>query len=148
MEPQTAMLIEVINPYILLGIGVILIGLEAVIASFILIWFGLGFVLTAIFSMFYDFSDGVWQLAVASIISLLFIVALRKKFLEKFLSSQENITDNFLDESGIGEIKNSKVFYKGTYWEIDPSVDESSFVEGEKVVVSKTYKNFASIKKK
>jgi len=148
MEVQTTMLLEVINPYILLGIGIVLIGLEAVIASFILIWFGLGFVLTAIFSMFYEFSDGVWQLAVVSMLSLLFIILLRKRFLKKFLDSKEDITDNFLDESGIGEIKNSKVFYKGTYWEIDPSVDESSFVEGEKVVVSKTYKNFASIQKK
>lgn len=147
MEPQI-MFLEIINPYILLGIGVVLIGLEAIVTSFILIWFGLGFILTAFISMFYDFSDGLWQLGVVAIISLMFIVLLRKKFLEKFLSSKEDITDNFLEEGGYGEIKNEKVFFKGTYWEIDAAQDESSFKEGEKVIVKKTFKNSATIEKK
>ena len=148
METQTIMLLDVINPYILLGIGVILFGLEAIVTSFILIWFGLGFVITAFISFVYPFSNGVWQLAVVSVISLLFIAILRKKALEKFLDSQEEITDNFLSDGGIGEIKNKKVFFKGTYWEIDSSIPDDSFEEGEKVNVIKTYKNFAQIEKK
>lgn len=148
METQTIMLLDVINPYILLGIGVVLFGLEAIVTSFILIWFGLGFVITAFITFVYPFSDGVWQLAVVSIISLLFIIILRKKALEKFLDSQEPITDNFLRDGGIGEIKNQKVFFKGTYWEIDSTLSEDSYKEGEKVNVIKTYKNFAKIEKK
>lgn len=148
MVVQTTMLLDLINPYILLGIGVVLIGLEALISSFILIWFGLGFVITALISMVFPFSDGVWQLATASIISLIFIVLLRKKALEKFLSSEENITDNFLHEGGIGEIKNSKVFFKGTYWEIDSEINNNDFEEGEKVEVLETYRNSAKIVKK
>lgn len=146
METQT-MLLELINPYILLGIGVVLIGLEAVISSFILIWFGIAFLITAIISMNYAFSDGIWQLASAAIISLILIVLLRKKALEKFLDSQENITDNFLQDGGIGEIKNSKVFFKGTYWELEPDDFDDTFEEAEKIEVIKTYKNFARIKK-
>lgn len=147
MEIQT-MLLEVINPYILLGIGVVLIGFEAIITSFILIWFGLGFIITALISVLYDFSDGVWQLGIVAIISLFFIILLRKKALEKFLSSEKNISDNFLEEGGIGEIKNSKVFFKGTYWEIDPESDEFDYDEGQKVVIIKTRKNNAIIQKK
>ena len=142
------MLLNVIDPYILLGIGVILIGLEAIVTSFILIWFGLGFVIAAFVSIGYDFTDGIWQLGIVAIVSLIFISLLRKKALEKFLSSQQNITDNFLEEGGIGEIKNSKVFFKGTYWEIDSSLEDSDFKENEKVKVLKTYKNFAKIVKK
>lgn len=141
-------MLNVMDPYILLGIGVVLVALEAVIASFILIWFGIGFILTALISIFYNYSDGVWQLATASIISLLLILILRKKALEKFLASKEEITDNFLDEKGIGEIKNSKVFYKGTYWEINSELSDDEFSEGEKVLVTKTSKNFATIQKK
>ena len=148
METQTIMLLDLINPYILLGIGVILIGLEAVIASFILIWFGIGFILTAFISMGYDFSDGVWQLACVAIISLALLAMLRKKVLEKFLKSEEEITDNFLSEGGTGEIKNGKVFFKGTYWEIDSELDDNEFESGEKVEVIKTYRNSAVIKKK
>lgn len=142
------MLLELINPYILLGIGVVLIGLEAIVTSFILVWFGLGFIITAFISMNYNFSDGIWQLGIVAFISLLFIVLLRKKALEKFLNSQEEITDNFLEEGGVGEIKNGKVFYKGTFWEIDPRSEEFNYTEGEKVIVIKAHKNTAIIHKK
>ena len=147
METQT-MFLEVINPYVLFGIGVVLIALESVIISFILIWFGLGFIITAFISFVYPFSDGVWQLGVVSIVSLLFIVLLRKKALAKFLDSKEKITDNFLEKGGIGEIKNSKVFFKGTYWEIDPESEDFVIEEKQKVVVLKTHRNSAIIKKR
>jgi membrane protein implicated in regulation of membrane protease activity len=145
---KVKIMLSVIDPYILLGIGVVLIALEAVVTSFILIWFGIGFVLTAFISYAYPFNDGLWQLAIASFISILLLLLLRKRTFKKFLSSDEKITDNFLNEKGIGEIKNEKVFYKGTYWEIDADVDESIFKECEKVLVTKTFKNFATIEKK
>lgn len=141
-------IISVIDPYILLAIGVALVAFEAIIASFILIWFGIGFILTAGISYIYPFSDGIWQIATASILSLLLIFLLRKKVLEAFLESRRDISDNFFDEKGIGEIKNSKVLYKATYWDIDSKLDEKEFVEGEKVIVLKTHKNQATIEKK
>ena len=141
-------ILDVIDPFILLAIGIALIAFEAVIASFILIWFGVGFVVIAIISSLYMFSDGIWQIAAASIISLLLLFLLRKKVLEKFLNSRKDISDDFLNEKGIGEIRNSKVFYKATYWDIDSNIDEKEFVEGEKVVVLKTHKNTAIIEKK
>jgi membrane protein implicated in regulation of membrane protease activity len=144
----TQIILSVIDPYILLAIGVALIAFEAVIASFVLIWFGFGFVLTALISYIYVFSDGLWQIAIASILSLILLILFRKKVLESFLKSRKNISDNFLDEKGIGEIKNSKVFYKATYWDIDSELDEKEFVEGEKVIVLKTHKNHATIEKK
>ena len=144
----TQIILSVIDPYILLAIGVALIALEAVIASFVLIWFGIGFVLTALLSYFLAFNDGIWQIATASIISLILLLMLRKKALESFLKSKKDISDNFFDEKGIGEIRDSKVFYKATYWDIDSKLDEKEFVDGEKVVVLKTHKNKASIEKK
>lgn len=144
----TQIILSVIDPYILLAIGVALIALEAVIASFVLVWFGIGFVLTALLSYFLAFNDGIWQIATASIISLILLLMLRKKALESFLKSKKDISDNFFDEKGIGEIRNSKVFYKATYWDIDSKLDEKEFLDGEKVVVLKTHKNKATIEKK
>ena len=144
----TPIILSTIDPYILLGIGVALIAFEAIIASFILIWFGIGFIITALISSVYAFSDGIWQIAVASIISLILLLLLRKKVLESFLESKKNISDNFFDEKGVGQIKNSKVFYKATYWDIDSKIDEKEFIEGEKVMVLKTHKNKATIEKK
>ena len=145
---QTQIILSVIDPYILLAIGVALIAFEAVIVSFVLVWFGVGFVLTALISYIYIFGDGIWQIATASIISLILLLLLRKKVLESFLKSKKDISDDFLNEKGIGEIRNSKVFYKATYWDIDSKIDEKEFVEGEKVVVLKTHKNTATIEKK
>ena len=144
----TQIILDVLDPYILLAIGVALIAFEAIIASFVLIWFGLGFILTALISYVYIFSDGLWQIAIASIFSLILLLLFRKKALESFLKSKKDISDNFLDEKGIGEIKNSKVLYKATYWDIDSELDEKEFVEGEKVVVLKTFKNQATIEKR
>ncbi len=145
---QSLIMFEVIDSYVLLGIGVVLIGLEAIITSFVLVWFGFGFLITALITVLYNFPNGTWQLAIVGVVSLFFIVILRKKVLRKFLASQEDISDNFLNEEGFGEIKNQKVFYKGTYWEIDSSLDKKDFQEGEKVLISKTFKNRATISKK
>ena len=140
-------MLSVFDIYVLLAIGVVLIALEAVVTSFILIWFGLAFILTAIISNFYNYTDGIWQLATVSLISVVLLFFLRKKILDKFLNSKVKISDSFFNEKGIGKIKNKKVFYKGTYWEIDSDLDDEEFKEEEKVIVLKTNKNFATIQK-
>ncbi|RXJ70114.1 nodulation efficiency protein D [Halarcobacter ebronensis] len=147
METQI-MLLDVINPYVLFGMGIVLIALEAFIVSFILIWFGIGFLIAAIISYFYDYGDGIWQLGTVAIISLLLITILRKRAIEKFLKSEDEINDNYLDEKGVGEIKNSKVFYKGTYWEVEFADEEFELEDNQKVEVLKTYKNSALIQKR
>ncbi|MGE4383943.1 MAG: NfeD family protein [Arcobacter sp.] len=146
MEQQ--IMLSAVDPYILLAIGVALVALEAFIASFILIWFGISFIIVAVISYFVVFSGAVWQLATVSLISIILILVLRKKVVEIFLKSKVEVSDDYLNEKGIGEIKNSKVFYKGTYWDIDSQLDEKEFIEGEKVEVLKTFKNKATIEKR
>ena len=141
-------MLSAVDPYILLAIGVALVALEALIASFILIWFGISFIIVAVISYFVVFSGAVWQLATVSLISIILILVLRKKVIEIFLKSKVEVSDDYLNEKGIGEIKNSKVFYKGTYWDIDSQLDEKEFIEGEKVEVLKTFKNKATIEKR
>mgnify|MGYP000199723941 CR=1 FL=1 len=145
MEAQT--LIDVIDIYVLLGIGITLIAFEVFITSFVLFWFGLGFLICAPISHYYQFSDGIWQILVSCAIALLLLVLFRKKAIEKFLKPKDAINDDFLNEQGTGEIRNSKVFYKGTYWEIDAQNPEEVFENGDKVQVIETHKNYAKIKK-
>lgn len=145
---QTQIMLSVIDPYILLAIGILFIAFEAMIGSFVIIWFGIGFGITAFISNFYTFSDGIWQIATVSFISILLLLVFRKKVLETILKSKIEVSDDFLNERGIGEIKNSKVFYKGTYWEVDSEIKTDNFEEGEKVVVLKTSKNNATIQKR
>lgn len=103
-------MLSAVDPYILLAIGVALVALEALIASFILIWFGISFIIVAVISYFVVFSGAVWQLATVSLISIILILVLRKKVVEIFLKSKVEVSDDYLNEKGIGEIKNSKVF--------------------------------------
>lgn len=145
---QTQIMLSVIDPYILLAIGILFIAFEAMLGSFVIIWFGIGFGITAFISNFYTFSDGIWQIATVSFISILLLLVFRKKILETILKSKIEVSDDFLNERGIGEIKNSKVFYKGTYWEVDSEIKTDNFEEGEKVVVLKTSKNNATIQKR
>lgn len=145
---QTLTTLSVIDPYILLAIGVALVAIEAFTVSFIVIWFGIGFLIVAIISFFFIFSGAIWQLAIVSLVSLFLLVLFRKKFLVRFSKSQRELKDDFFNEKGVGEIKNSKVFYKATYWDIDSKLDEKEFVEGEKVEVLKTSNNKATIQKR
>lgn len=140
-------MLSVIDAYILLAIGIALIGLEALITSFVIIWFGVGFVATALLSFGIAYEDGIWQLATAALISLVLLFTLRKTVLEAFLKSKGELSDNFLNEEGFGEIKHQKVFYKGTYWEIEGPLSSSDFEEGEKIKVLKTFKNSATVEK-
>jgi len=140
-------LIDVIDIYILLGIGVTLIALEVFITSFVLFWFGLGFMICALISKYYQFSDGIWQILASCAIAFLLLVLFRKRVIEKFLQSKEVVNDDFLNEQGTGEIRNSKVYFKGTYWEIDSVNSEEVFENGDKVQVIETHKNYAKIKK-
>ena len=66
---ETQIILDISQPYILLAIGITLIALETFIGSFVVIWFGLGFIITAGISYFYEFSDGIWEIATVSIIS-------------------------------------------------------------------------------
>lgn len=136
---QTQIMLSLIDPYILLAIGILFISFEAILGSFIIIWFGIGFGITAFISKFYAFSDGIWQLATVSFISIILLLVFRKKVLETILKSKIEISDDFLNERGIGEIKNSKVFYKGTYWEVDSETKLEEFKRGRK---SCRFKNF------
>lgn len=145
---ETQIMLSLFDPYILLAIGILFIAFEAILGSFVIIWFGIGFGITAFISNFYTFPDGIWQLATVSFISTILLLIFRKKVLETIFKSKTEISDDFFNERGIGEIKNSKVFYKGTYWEIDSEIKTDSFEEDEKVVVLKTFKNSATIQKR
>ncbi|WP_198304513.1 NfeD family protein [Arcobacter vandammei] len=134
--------------YTLFALGVVLIALEVFVASFVVIWFGLGFLLVSFVELVFPINDIVWQICFVAILSLIFLFLFRKKLLVKFSKSQREVKDNFFNEKGVGEIKNSKVFYKATYWEIDSKLDEKEFVEGEKVEVLKIHGNFATISKR
>lgn len=134
-----------ISPLVLLAVGIALIAIESISFSFILLWIGVAFIIVSGISYAYVDIDLKWQISIISIVSLVLLFALRSKFLKIFLKSKDvEHEDNFLSESGYGVIKNQKVYYKATYWDINPA-DENSYEDEQKVFVQKTEKNIAYI---
>ncbi|MFT5660031.1 MAG: hypothetical protein ACI9TV_000665 [Sulfurimonas sp.] len=138
--------LSLISPAYLSAIGIILITLEMLTFSFVLFWFGIGFLLVAGLSLFNVFPDALWQLGSIGLIAMLMLFFLRSRALEVFLKSKKENNDNFLNEAGVGVIKHGKVDYKATYWEISYEGKET-FAEDEKVTVLKTEKGVAFIEK-
>lgn len=143
---QQMEVISIISPTILIAIGLFLIAIEAMSFSFISFWFGLASILIGIATNFIDFNDGLWQIASICILALVLLLSLRTKLMEKFLKSKDQeINDTFLNEKGEGVIKNGKVEYKATYWDIDSK--DTDFKEGEKVIVLSALRNKAKTEK-
>lgn len=141
-------ILEPITPMALMGVGIALIAVESFIFSFFVFWFGIGFVLVGILSIFVEFNDGAWQLASVSVIAMILLITLRAKILDKFLNAkndQKTIQD-FLNESGFGVIKENKVYYKATYWNIEHD-EKVAYEDGEEVYVIGTHKGFAKVKR-
>ena len=55
----------------LLALGIILIGLEALTFTFLLFFLGIGFVIVSAISYFLVFDNGLWQIALAFIFSII-----------------------------------------------------------------------------
>lgn len=133
--------------FLLLAIGIILIALEVFVTSFVVIWFGLGFLLVSIIEVFYPLENIFIQLGLVSIFSLLLLFLFRKRVKNRFFKAQKEIKDDFFNESGYGEVKSGKIFFKGTFWDFEANVDVDLYKEKDKVFVEKTKNNIAYIKK-
>ncbi len=141
-------LLKVFSPTTLIAIGVLLIAIEVFVFSFTIFWFGIAAIIVGLLSTIIVYDDGVWQIASISILALVLLVFLRTKAMKVFMKSKDKeINDNFLNTSGEGIIKDSKVYFKATYWNIESDLDTTSFSENDKVTVISTSKGKAKIKK-
>ncbi len=129
----------IVNPEILLGIGVALIALEIFMFSFYLMWLGLGFLIVGVISYFYPFESGFVQLALSSVLGVVMLFLFKEKFQKYIFKNTPKSKDEFLEEAGVGVVKEGKVFYKGTFWEVDG--DSSLPNEGKKVNIKKVVAN-------
>ncbi len=126
----------------LLALGIILIGLEALIFSFVLLWIGIGFIVVSVLSYAGLFDSGYVQIAVAVSIGLVLVLALRKWSMNLINKSADD-TEEKIHRSGIGIIEGGIIKMDGTYWQSDD--DLSGFKDGDKVEVVDIMNNKAKI---
>jgi len=140
-------MIDLISPLMLIAIGIGLIALEALLFSFVLFWFGVATIIVGVLSYLHIFGDGLWQLSSIAILSMILLFFLRSKVLQLFLKSKDGEhDDNFFNEEGVGVIRNGSLYYKATYWNIDP-MNKEKFEDGEQVHVLSINKGIATIEK-
>ncbi len=103
-------------------IGVICIGLELLMPGLVIIFFGFGAVLTAIFSLLPFVTDIFWlQIVVFLILSVLCLIFLRKKCTgifkgTVFYPAKEAGQEFAQALEDISEKKEGRIKYKGTTW--------------------------------
>ena len=128
--------VELFDPIVLISIGIALVAFEALFFSFFLFWFGVASIMVGVISYVIDFSDGLWQICSIAVIAMVLLVVLRAKALDRFMRSKSREpNDDFLNTPGIGIIKEGKLYFKATYWNINSDDD---FAQDEKVHVVST----------
>jgi len=126
----------------LFALGIILIGLEALLFSFVLLWIGIGFIVVALLSYMMLFESGYAQIAVAVSIGLLLVLALRKWSMN-LVNKTEDHTEEKIHKGGVGVIDGGMIKMNGTYWQSDD--DLSGYKDGDRVEVIDIVNNKAKL---
>lgn len=114
---------------ILGGLSILLFIAELAFLDFSCLVFAMAFACVAFISTFIDAQWWVWAI-LACALSLVFFLTIRTP-IKRFFSAKKT-EDNFLDDSGVGEIKQGMVYFKGTYFK---SADIAGLADGTKVDV-------------
>ena len=133
---------EAIDWAYLVAIGIILIGVEALLFSFVLLWIGIGFLVVAVLSFFALFDSGYAQIAVAVSIGLVLVLLLRKWSMT-FVDKTEDDTEEKIHQKGVGTIEGGMIRMNGTYWQSDD--DLRGYKEGDRVEVVDIVNNKAKL---
>jgi membrane protein implicated in regulation of membrane protease activity len=121
-------------------IGIFFLLAEIILPGFIIFFFGIGGLVTAIVSYLFNIESIVFQIIIFIVSSILSIVFLRNFFSKLFkgkVSGQKELKDEFIGKRAkvISEIKpnslSGKVEFNGTNWEADSDylIEKDSVVE-------------------
>ena len=128
-----------ISPFIMIAIGALLCVAELMLFSFYLLFFGVAFIIVGAVNFGFGFE---WSFQILAVLVLAFIllVLLKAPLKSKFMAKKESFNEEFLDEPGVGEIRENMVYFKGTLWKYDGSLKNGEKVQvlgtkGDKVIL-------------
>lgn len=141
--------IPVIPVWSMITIGVILMALEMLTATFVLFFFGLAFLLVGSVGAFHVFGSGeiqlIWTFSVGLILSLMLAKTLRQK-----IYNTEPLKLETLESGANGTVQitadgDYRVSYKGTTWAI-ANFSDHPLENGQTVIVERLENNQAFIR--
>ncbi|QPH93308.1 NfeD family protein [Campylobacter concisus] len=128
-----------ISPYIMLAIGAVLFALEFTLFSFYLLFFGLAFIIVGAVNFGIAF-EWPYQILGVAALAIVLLALLKAPLKSKFMARKESFNEEFLDEAGVGEIRENMVYFKGTLWKYDGALKNGEKVQvlgtkGDKVIL-------------
>lgn len=128
-----------ISPFIMIAIGALLCVAELMLFSFYLLFFGVAFIIVGAVNFGFNFE---WSFQILAVLVLAFILLalLKAPLKSKFMAKKESFNEEFLDEAGVGEIRENMVYFKGTLWKYDGALKNGEKVQvlgtkGDKVIL-------------
>ena len=128
-----------ISPFIMLAIGALLCVAELMLFSFYLLFFGLAFIIVGAVNFGVAF-EWPYQILGVSALAIVLLALLKAPLKSKFMARKESFNEEFLDEAGVGEIRENMVYFKGTLWKYDGALKNGEKVQvlgtkGDKVIL-------------
>ncbi|WP_149711400.1 NfeD family protein [Campylobacter concisus] len=128
-----------ISPFIMIAIGALLCVAELMLFSFYLLFFGLAFIIVGAVNFGFNF-EWPYQILGVAALAIILLVLLKAPLKSKFMAKKESFNEEFLDEPGVGEIRENMVYFKGTLWKYDGSLKNGEKVQvlgtkGDKVIL-------------
>lgn len=122
---------ELLNTEWLIAIGLVLIGLEALLYSFVVLPIGVGFVIVGgIHNYLYTFETAPSQIAVSFLIGITLLLIFRKKLIA-LVNKESTAVETKIHQGGIGIISQEQIKFSGTYW--NTNSDLKNYEQGDKV---------------
>ena len=123
----------------MIAIGALLCAAELMLFSFYLLFFGVAFIIVGAVNFGFNFE---WSFQILAVLVLAFILLalLKAPLKSKFMAKKESFNEEFLDEPGVGEIRENMVYFKGTLWKYDGGLKNGEKVQvlgtkGDKVIL-------------
>lgn len=123
----------------MIAIGALLCVAELMLFSFYLLFFGVAFIIVGVVNFGFGFE---WSFQILAVLVLAFILLalLKAPLKSKFMAKKESYNEEFLDEPGVGEIRENMVYFKGTLWKYDGGLKNGEKVQvlgtkGDKVIL-------------
>ena len=123
----------------MIAIGALLCVAELMLFSFYLLFFGVAFIIVGAINFGFNFE---WSFQILAVLVLAFILLalLKAPLKSKFMAKKESFNEEFLDEAGVGEIRENMVYFKGTLWKYDGVLKNGEKVQvlgtkGDKVIL-------------
>ena len=123
----------------MLAIGALLCVAELTLFSFYLLFFGLAFIIVGAINFGFNF-EWPYQILAVLVLAFILLVLLKAPLKSKFMAKKESFNEEFLDEPGVGEIRENMVYFKGTLWKYDGALKNGEKVQvlgtkGDKVIL-------------